>query len=50
MDSLDTDLPGNNTIVPGITEYADIYDFLAKHSVYKTNNSQKKNYNKYPYR
>ena len=35
-------LPGNN-IVPNVTDYADVYDFLAQHSVYKMNdNSQKK--------
>lgn len=42
MDKPDTASAGN-TIVPSINDYADIYDFLAKHSVYKTNDSQKKN-------
>ena len=32
----------NNSIVPSESSYADFYDFLAKHSVYKTNDSSKK--------
>lgn len=41
----DTDTASKNenlSVIPSINSYNDFYDFLAKHSVYKTNDNNKK--------